>query len=342
MTARLGARRLGLVAAAIGALAFATGLGGGAAPRTCGSLIASWLFFVGAAAGALAFRAFFDLVDAGWARRIAPLAEVPLGFAPVALGVLVVIVAATRLAPWLGPEAGSSLWLATPVLAARQLVLTAGLFGLGAVAARRGAAPRSRALAVAYLIAFAVVGSIWAFDFVLAPDPVFQSTVIGPFVFMGAFLAGTGIAVLAALARGRLDATQRRDVAALILALSIFWAYLFWSQYLTIWYGNLPDEVEFAQRRIADGWSAVVLAVIALVFVAPFLGLLYPGGRRSARLLSTLIAVQLAGLWLTCHLLIVPSLARPGAPPLGVRDLLIVIGMLGAFMASSPAPPQAD
>jgi hypothetical protein len=331
---RLGRRALCLGAGAIGLAALLTGLGNGAAPRTFASLIASWIFFTGAAAGALAFRAFFDLVDAGWARRIAPVAAAPLGFAPVALIVLTVIVTATRLAPWLGPDAGS-VWLGAAFLAARQLTLTAALFGLAALAGRRDPEKRSQGLAVAYLVAFAVVGSMWAFDFVLAPDPALQSTIIGPFVFVGAFLAGTGVAALGGLTRGRLNAGDRRDLGALMLALSIFWAYLFWSQLLTIWYGNLPDEVEFAQRRIVDGWGALLLVAVALVFVVPFFGLVVPRARGSARLLPALVVVQLIGLWLTCHLLVGPSLALPGAPPLGARDLLICLGMLGVFVETS-------
>jgi hypothetical protein len=117
----------------------------------------------------------------------------------------------------------------------------------------------------------------------------------------------------------------------LILALSIFWAYLFWAQYLTIWYGNLPEEVAFALRRVEGGWGVVVMAVIGLVFILPFVTLLHPSGRRSARVLGAVVALQLVGFWLDCHLLIVPSLTPGDAPVLCIRDVLIALGLLGAF-----------
>jgi Ni/Fe-hydrogenase subunit HybB-like protein len=318
-------------------IAFATGLLGGDSPRAFGALIASWLFFAGAAAGALAFRAFFEIVDARWARPLATLGANQIGFTPVALLVLVIILIGAGLAPWLPPDgAGGSRIL---FLTVRQLGLSAVLFGFAYLKLRpgRGNGDGSRvAGGVAYCLLFAVVLSFWAFDFVLGPDPSFQSTLIGPYVFMSAFVAGTGVVTLLALLQGKLSDTERKDVGAFMLALSIFWAYLFWSQYLTIWYGNLPDEVTFALRRSVG----VVLAVVAFVFAVPFVILLHPKGRGSARILGGLIAVQLLGLWLNCHMLIVPSLAATGGPAVGLRDVLIALGMLGAFALSSVRAPQ--
>ena len=334
----------------VGATAFVTGLGGGGAPRAFAALIASWLFFAGAAAGALAFRAFFSIVDARWARPVAALAGIHIAFAPVALFVLVVIVMGAGAAPWLRPAAADATWLTLPSFAIRQIAVNVVLFGLASFALRprSGSSERpTRALAVVYCLVYAVALSVWAFDFVLGPAPGFASTLIGPFVFMGAFVAGTGVAVLVALARGSLGEPERRDAGALVLALSIFWAYLFWSQYLTIWYGNQPDEIEWALLRHQAGWDVVVVAAVALVFVAPFVALLGARGRRSSRVLGGLLVAQLVGLWLCCHLLIVPSVA-PGAH-LDVRDVLAGLGMLGAFVLSwasalgrGKSPPAVD
>lgn len=324
-------------AVALGTVAFATGLGGGAAPRTFAALIASWLFFAGAAAGAVAFRAFFRIVGADWTRPLDALGGLQAAFAPAAATVLVVILAGAAAAPWIPHATG---WLAIPALVAREVVLTGALlglayFGLRPRPGRRG--PPSRSLAVVYCIVYAVVLSVWAFDFVLGPDPVWGSTLIGPYLFVGAFVAGTGAVTLLGLARGSLGERERRDAGALVLALAIFWAYLFWSQFLTIWYADLPEEIGFALRRSADGRGWMVLAVIALVFALPFLGLLHPAGRKSPRVFGALLVGELVGLWLNCHLLVVPSLSPPGSPPVGVRDLLIALGMLGAF-ALSVAP----
>ncbi len=321
-----------LGAVAMGLIAFATGLGGGASPRTFGALIASWLFFAGAAAGALAFRAFFRVVDARWARPLATLGAFQIGFTPVALLVLVVILAGAGLAPWLHTEGAE--WPRVLLVTVRQLVLGVALFGFAYLKLRvgKGTADRpSVAGAVVYCLLFAVVLSAWAFDFVLGPDPSFQSTLIGPYVFMSAFVAGTGVVTLLALVSNKLSETERADVGAFTLALSIFWGYLFWSQYLTIWYGNLPDEVTSALRRDVG----VVLTVVTFVFAVPFVALLHPRSRRSPRILGGLVAVQLLGLWLNCHMLVVPSLVATSAAAVAPRDVLIGLGMLGAFALSS-------
>lgn len=335
-----------LVAIAAGAIAFVSGLGAGDRPRTYAALIASWLFFAGLAAGALAFRALFRIVDARWARPMASLGGAALGFAPVALAVLLVIVIGADFAPWLHADP-SSRWMSAAGLSVRELLITSGLFGCGFLLRGRGDGdPPSGARAVLYCIGFAIALSMWAFDFVLGADAVWESTLIGPYLFIGAFIAGTAGVALLALGRRALDDGARRDAGKLVLALSIFWAYLFWSQYLTIWYGNLPEEVGFALRRAEGGWGIVVLAVIGMVFVLPFVTLLHPAGRRSRRLLGALLALQLVGLWLNCQLLIVPSLTPDGEPALGVRDVLVALGILGAFalsvarrVASAPIHP---
>jgi hypothetical protein len=320
----------------LGAAAFATGLTGGGAPRTFAALIASWLFFAGAAAGAVAFRALFRLIQARWAQPLGALAEAQTSFLPAASGVLVVLLIGAEIAPWVARSTG---WLATPTLVIRQLAVNAALFGFAYAwfRKRKGAGPPTARASVIYLLLFSVVLSIWAFDFVLGPAPNFGSTLVGPYVFIGSFIAGTCVVTLLGVTRGVLSDRQRVDASGLILTLAIFWAYLFWSQYLTIWYANLPDEVSFALQRGVDGWGEVVLAVVVLVFVVPFLALLRPGGRRSPRVLAMVLVAQLLGLWLNCMVMVVPSLSATGTPALGVRDLLIGLGMLGVF-ALSVAP----
>jgi hypothetical protein len=322
----------GAVAAVVaGGLAFATGLGAGGAPRAFGALIASWLFLAGAAMGAVTFRAFFRIVDAGWARPLALLGGGLAAFGPVAWAVLLVILAGAGWAPWIPRPTG---WLAVPTLAAREAALSALFFALAWRWFRgRDDAP-SLSQAVTWCIAFAVVGSVWAFDFVLGPDPIADSTMVGPYVFMAAFTAGTSLVVLLGLLRGALGERERRDAAALVFALAIFWAYLFCSQYLTSWYANRPEETGYLLRRTIDGWPWVTWSVIGLVWAVPFFGLLHPAGRRSPQLLKGILVAQLLGLWLNCHLLVVPSMAPRGSTPIEVRDLLILLGMLGAFALS--------
>jgi hypothetical protein len=333
-------RRAAVVASAAvvaGVAAGATGLGPGARARTVAALIASWLFFAGLAAGGAAFRAFFQIVHARWARRLVVLGGIQASFLPAAAVLLVLVLAWGFRAPWIAEPTG---WLSPGNLASRQLLANAILLGLAYFGIRgrgdRQGAP-SAAMAIAYCIVFAVVLSLWAFDFVLGPDPIWGSTLIGAYVFMAAFLGGTGATILVALALGALEERERRDAGALVFALSIFWIYLVWSQFLTMWYANLPEEIAFGIRRATDGWGSVLSAAIVLVFVVPFFGLIHPAGRRWTPFFAAVLVTQLVGLWLGCHLLVVPSLTERGTPPVTLRDVLIALGMLGAY-ALSVAP----
>ncbi|HEY6040202.1 MAG TPA: hypothetical protein VIV58_38225 [Kofleriaceae bacterium] len=317
-----------VVAVVAGIAGVASGLGEADRPRTFAVLIATWLFFAGLTAGALAVRALFAIVDARWARPLVAPAGALLGFAPVALGLLVVILLGAG--SWLRADAGSA-WMSSTAVAIRELALTSALFGCGFLS--RSPA-RTRRFATGYLIAFGIVGSLWAFDLVLGADATFESTLIGVFVFASAFCAATALVILLGVRRDLLAEKARRDAGALVVALAIFWAYLFWSQYLTIWYGNLPDEVAFALRRAEGGWGVVVLAVIGLVFATPFALLLHPAGRRSVRILRAALGTQLFGFWLACELLIVPSLTPGDAPVIAIRDVLVALGMCGAFALS--------
>ncbi len=330
-------RRAAWVAAGavvLGVAAVATGLGPGSGPRTVAALIASWLFFAGATAGATAFRAFFRVIDARWAGPLGLLGGAQAAFAPAAAVVLLVILAWAMRAPWVASASG---WLATKNLVARQVAVNAVLLGLAYAWFRPRAGqrdPPSRAKAITYCIVFAVALSAWAFDFVLGPDPVWGSTLIGAYVFVGAFITGTSAATLLAVAVGAITEKERGDAGSFVFALAIFWAYLFWSQFLTMWYANIPDEIGFGLRRAVDGWGWVVLAVIGLVFLVPFVGLLHPAARRSSSFLGAVVVAQLVGLWLNCHLLVVPSLSARGTPPLALRDVVIAVGMFGAFALS--------
>lgn len=340
--AGIGARATwGAVAAVVvGVAAFVTGKGTVESSRTFGAFMAAWLFFAGLAMGAVAFRALFRVIEARWARPLAVVGGGLAAFVPAAALLLAVVLVGA--VPRFATPAG---WLSPASLVGRNVLFNALLFGLAWWRFRRPpgeAPPPTLAVSVGFLLVYGLVLSTWSFDFVLGPDPIFMDTLIGPFLFTGAFVAGTALVTLVALARGTLSEQGRHDAATLVFALSIFWVYLFCSQALTFWYGNQPDETVFTLRRLADGWGAVVWAVLALVFAVPFLGLLHPAGRRSPRLLATVLVGQLFGLWLTCYLLVVPSLSPIGAGPFEPRDLLVTLGMLGLFaLAVAPALKRA-
>jgi Ni/Fe-hydrogenase subunit HybB-like protein len=194
---------------------------------------------------------------------------------------------------------------------------------------------RKTRLLVTFLLAFAVVLSMWAFDFVVALDPVWGSTGIGFHLFVGAAASGAALLVLLGLDTGQGDQRLRHDSGSLLLTFSLLWGYLFWAQFLTIWYANLPSETAFVLRRVASPWNREAIVVVLLSLVVPFLLMLRPGNKSSRRWLRIAAAAQFLGVGLERHLLVVPSLSAASTWPLPVVDVLISLGLGGAFLLAA-------
>ena len=193
-------------------------------------------------------------------------------------------------------------------------------------------------LAVAVLIAYAWVFTLIAFDFVVSLDPHWFSTLMGGYYFVGNLFVGLAfLAVIATWGRDRLGIAhyvgrhQLHDVGKLLFGFCILWAYMFWSQYLVIWYGDLPEETEFIHHRMHGAWGPLAWVVFAMVFVAPFVVLLSRAIKTHPRGLLAIALVALGGMWLERFILVSPSLWDGEGVPLGIIEILITAGVLGLF-----------
>ncbi|NOY93426.1 MAG: polysulfide reductase NrfD [Deltaproteobacteria bacterium] len=331
-----------LFAVGAGIAAFGWGAASARAPGVFGALIASWLFFAGTAMGAVAFRALLGgVLRARWARELEPTASTLMAFVPVASLLLAVpLIGLWIWAPWTAhaPPA-RAFWLNAPFFYIREVLGTAALFGMAYYSHRsrgrgegRSNSPMSTSFAVGFCLVYAVVLSIWSFDFILAADTEWVSSLIGPHLFVGAFSSAVAVITLLAVAQGRTSVFQRDALAKLMFALSVVWLYFFWSQYLPMWYGNLPDEISFLLARSTAPWSEIFFFVLATVFALPFFLLLYPPTRSSSRVLIWVACLVLLGTFAERFLLVVPSLHSAGTPAIDARELVVAIGVLGAFV----------
>jgi Ni/Fe-hydrogenase subunit HybB-like protein len=335
------------VAAATAVVGFVWSSQGRAADAAWGALIANWLFLTGIAMGSAALWAVLLLSSAGWSRPFVPrLARAALGFVPVAAGLLLLIVVGVRAwSPW--PHHGVAFFAIRQVGGALVLFWLAGRV-VGGEPGSGVDAPgvRPAARAAVFCVVYAIVLSLWSFDFVLALDPYWVSTLIGPHLFMGAALSGAAFVSVVGVVTRAPSEEQRRDLAKLCLVLVIFWGYELWSQYLTIWYGNLPRETGFVFARSQGAWGTIAVVVIALTFIAPFFLLLLDRVKRAPRMLGGIALGVLVGVWLERYLLVVPSLAGGSAGPRAAICLLIGMGSLAGFLLAIarylpiPSPEQ--
>ena len=194
-------------------------------------------------------------------------------------------------------------------------------------------------LAPMYAALYALVFTIVAFDGMMALQPHWFSNLFGGWYFMGSFLGGhTALALLMLFGARHLGVSdlispkQRHDLGKLIFGFSVFWTYLMWSQFLVIWYGNLPEETGFVFSRLWGDWRPIGTAVFAGMFLIPFAGLLGETPKKTKPILGLFAAISFVTLWIERYLMVMPSVAEHNAPAFGLPELAPTLLFLGLFL----------
>jgi hypothetical protein len=121
------------------------------------------------------------------------------------------------------------------------------------------------------------------------------------------------------------------DLGKLLFGFGIFWAYLFWSQYLPIWYSNMPEFTGFMILRLREyPWRSIAWLVLGLCFIIPFFLGLSRDVKKVPALLSLTAMLALVGLWLQYYLLFAPAL-YPNSIGIGFKDFGVCLGFFGLF-----------
>ncbi len=200
---------------------------------------------------------------------------------------------------------------------------------------------RMARLGPALVLVYVLVMSMISYDWIMSLEPHWFSTLFGAWFFMGAFWGGiAATAFLVTRLKRRIDVAdvnmsvpQLHDLGKLSFAFCVFWAYLFWSQYIVIWYGKLPWEQSWIVTRSGETWGAFSAAVIVLCFVVPFAGLLGRKPKVTPPILATFTGIILLGLWLEKYVMVVPSLHH-GENAFSWWVPAIGLGFLGLFVLS--------
>ncbi len=111
----------------------------------------------------------------------------------------------------------------------------------------------------------------------------------------------------------------------------VFWAYIGFSQYMLIWYGNLPEETEWFLKRQTGDWTWVSLALLFGHFVIPFLALVSRVPKRRPVLLAVAAVWMLIMHWVDIYWLAMPELAGESVP-FGLLDVLCFVGLGGLYV----------
>ena len=195
---------------------------------------------------------------------------------------------------------------------------------------------RNVRVSAAFLIIFAITFSLASIEWVMSLEPHWFSTLFPWYVLSSAFASGVAlitILVLTLRRRGFFPEINRHhlhDLGKYVFALSCFWGYLWFSQYMLIWYTNLPEETSYYILR-GGSWSGLFLTNAVLNLGVPFLLLLPASWKQSPRLLLVVCLIVFVGHWLDFYLMVMPSLMTSG-PVFGLYELGVGIGVCALFL----------
>ncbi|CEN37245.1 conserved membrane hypothetical protein [Capnocytophaga canimorsus] len=202
-------------------------------------------------------------------------------------------------------------------------------------------------ISAAFLVFFLVSESMMSWDWIMSVDPHWFSTLFGWYVFASMFVSGITVIALITIylkSRGYLqfvNSSHMHDLAKFMFGISIFWTYLWFSQFLLIWYSNIPEEVTYYVTRIND-YKLVFFGMAAMNFIFPLLVLMNADFKRINWLVVMVGIVILIGHYFDFYVMIMPATVGDQWS-VGVSEIFSLLLFLGlfifvAFTALSKAP----
>ena len=352
-----------LLLAFIGGAAFWIGVSGSQAERAWQVFLVNYLFWSGLAFGSILISAALVITKARWGRPLKRLAEAPVAFLPLSFLLFwVLYLGRDKLFPWIHESPSpKEAWLNTGFLFARDgvsiFLLTAVSLALvyysvrgereiysQGIEAWKGTKNRGEEnlhkqsiLSPLLAILYALILSLIGFDLVMSLSPHWHSTLFGMYFFTGGFYSSlAGLMVLSVISVKTLkmepfiQKKQFHDLGKLLLGFCLVTGDFFFSQFLVIWYGNLPEETRFVITRVNSApWKPLAWTVLVVCFALPFVVLMGRKAKMRPGLMLILGGFILIGMWLERFLLVAPSLWPGKELPLGLTEILISLGFLG-------------
>jgi hypothetical protein len=175
-------------------------------------------------------------------------------------------------------------------------------------------------------------------DLLMSLAPEWFSSIYGVYYFAGAMvssLATMTITVMWLQNRGLLKQVtveHQHDLGKLLFGFNCFWAYIAFSQYLLIWYSNIPEETQWYKIRQENGWQYVSILLIAGHFAIPFLGFMSRYVKRNSTGLTFWAVWLLVMHYIDLYWLAVPQ-QSPEGPVFGFSLVLCLLGIGGLYLA---------
>mgnify|MGYP000937254556 CR=1 FL=1 len=364
------ASTLSMILIGVGVLATVAGVLGDHSDhhqRTWSALLVNGFFFFGIGLGALFFYSLQNATETAWSVLVKRVYEAVMGWIPVGAIVMVVVLAAGSMGlhhvyHWMdaslyveGPNydpimAGKKAFLNQPFFWVRTLAYI-GTFVFAARWFRKKSLEmdgltgeslvRTHLLtyrrAALFLVFFAVFSSTLAWDWLMSIDAHWFSTLFGWYVFSGMWVSAmiTGVVMVLYLKRKgylpQVNNSHIHDMGKWVFAVSFLWTYLYFSQFMLIWYSNIPEEVTYFQQRINEH-PGLMWTTFFINFAVPMVLLMSRDAKRNPRFLIGVGTVIFIGHWMDINMIVMPGAVGHHFHGLGLLDAGLFVLFLGAFI----------
>jgi len=190
-----------------------------------------------------------------------------------------------------------------------------------------------------FLVLFAITSSTSAWDFIMSIDAHWFSTLFGWYTFAGIFISALSVLALLVVylkSNGYLPEVKDshlHDIGKFMFAFSIFWTYLWFAQFMLIWYANLPEEVTYYMTRF-DHYRGMFVGTFFINFICPFLVLMASDAKKRTGILAVVASILFIGHWMDLFVMIMPGTVGEHWH-IGWMEIGTTIGFAGAFLYST-------
>ena len=349
------------VATVIGFTVFAVNTRGENSEGIWQIFLVNFLFWTGTAQAGIIFSCILRITNARWGRSFLRISEgfgsfVPLGFI---LLLILLFFGKNDVLPYATEHYHhpKDIWLNMSFVSARNIIGFAILIVLSFFYVKfslnqdmnsadekddnsNDYFPKLRKLAPLIIVLYSITFSFFAWDFMMSLNPHWFSTLFGPFYFMGSFIAAIGGTIILSVVVRRylglneyLGQNHYWDMGKILQGFSLFWVYLMFSQFLPIWYANMPEETGFViQRVVNEPFKTFSWVVLTCCFIFPFISLIPRTNKIITPILVFIATVSFTGLFMDKFLLVIPSLTDE--LKFGITDIVVTVGFLGAFLTT--------
>lgn len=193
-------------------------------------------------------------------------------------------------------------------------------------------------MSAAFLVFFIVSESIMSWDWIMSVDPHWFSTLFGWYVFASFFVSGITVISMVTLylkSNGYLEnvnSSHIHDLSKFMFGISIFWTYLWFSQFMLIWYSNIPEEVTYFKTRI-EQFNLPFFGTVVMNFIFPFLVLINTDFKRISWIIVMAGIIILVGHYVDFFIMIMPATVGDQWF-IGIPEISAILFFLGLFIFS--------